>query len=164
MKTLLALAVVALVSLARPLPAATDFSEFAGTYKGNYQFVADSIVLSGKLEAVATPSKNGKSVTVVISGAASQGPQSVASYAKIKLNSANRKISMNSVLVGYYVLLPGNGKFTGKKNKLKFTVSEGSLSATMSYVLKFTGKKLVLKGTGNAASTPITITFNGKKK
>jgi len=163
MKRLLALAVVSFVALTQPLRAAADFSKFEGTYQGNYSLVGSGMSYPGKLTAVVTPSKNGKAATVVLFGSVTQGGVTIASYGKFTLKS-NRKVSSNSVLLGYIALFPASAKYAGQKDTFKFTLSAASVGASVNYTLKFTGKKLVLKGSGTIAGSPLTISLNAKKK
>lgn len=144
--------------------AAANFSGLEGTYKGKYSFNYTGSSFSGTLVAVVTVSENGNRLQLELYGPISFMGQTIASYGKLKL-LPNRKVSTNSVLFGYYVLLPDKSKFSGSKKTFKFTVaSTGLANATMTYRLKFTGKGVVLSGKGPLSGSTLTINFKGTKK
>lgn len=153
--------------MAAPAHAKLDFTAFPGTYTGSFDFSAGATVLTGTLTARVTTSKSGRKLTIEIVGAMAP-PTSptnfIASYSLLQLRT-NRTVTTNSVMLGYFELVPGSSKFAGKTNKFTFTITgTNPFSATTSFNLKFSRKKMVITGTGNVGSTPVTLSFLGKKK
>lgn len=168
MKTLFVPLLLLLVALANMAEAAIDFSNYPGQYKGSYQIVAGPTTLKGVVTADVTLSKNGKTMTIEIYGqlrAPASPPVALPVYALLKLNT-NRTVKSNSALIGYFQLIPTPvKKFTGQKNKFKFTLNASApINAPVPYVLKFTKKKMSLRGSTIAGGQLITLKFKGNKK
>ena len=167
MNRLLLPLLVLLTALAAPAHAKLDFSAFPGTYKGAFQISAGASVGIGTLEARVMTNKSGKKLTIEIFGALAPptAPANfISSFSLLQLRT-NRTVTTNSVMLGYFELVPGASTFAGKKKTFTFTITGTTpFMATTTFVLRFSRKKMLITGTGNVGSTPVNLNFLGKKK
>lgn len=162
--------VVSLFFVSGAMAAKIDFTDYAGAYRGSWLITAGTESFGTAVNVDVIVPKNGRKMTLDMSGILVAGMQSVGIFMTQRFYS-KRKLKSTSPLMGFAgPVATRPTRFKGRNGKFRATITAspganlvGSdiSGTTVTYKYKFTRKKLTITGTGTLITfgtpTPLSL-------
>ena len=141
-----------------------DFSKFKGHYSGTWSLSVSGLTVPASVTVRVSVPKNGKVMTVFISGSGSIFGSTVPISTTLKFQARTRKLVSDAYLMGYFgPIATSTAHFSGK-GPFRATLSAApganlfgtSISGSIPYTIAFSKNKMSILGTGSVTSSGAT--------